>query len=284
MNSQSIKTFITLAKLNSFSQTANSLYISQSTVTKRIYELEKEVGKPLFSRDKKHVSLTDDGQIFLQYAQRIIELEEASLREMHASVTYKNSLRIGSTNSIYECHLFPLIAAFESSSGQHSVKVTIGHSSDMIQLLMDGILDCIFTSVPLTRTGYECRHFHTDNLVLATGYENMEYVSGIRKEELTSVKYMMCDFALNEVGEFIRNLFPNHHQFKFEIDNSTKLIPYLIKGSGYSFLPDKMIEQELLIRKLRIIPLLDFEPPKVNSYYIGNLKSKALWQTFLESR
>ena len=74
MNSQSIKTFITLAKLNSFSQTATSLYISQSTVTKRICELEKEVGKPLFYRDKKHVSLTEDGRIFLKYATRIVEL------------------------------------------------------------------------------------------------------------------------------------------------------------------------------------------------------------------
>lgn len=142
MNSQSIKTFITLAKLNSFSQTATSLYISQSTVTKRICELEKEVGKPLFYRDKKHVSLTEDGRIFLKYATRIVELEEASLKEMHSSVTYENSLRIGSTNSIYECHLFPLISGFESASKKHSVKVTIGHSSDMIQLLMDGILDC----------------------------------------------------------------------------------------------------------------------------------------------
>ena len=96
MNSQSIKTFITLAKLNSFSQTATSLYISQSTVTKRICELEKEVGKPLFYRDKKHVSLTEDGRIFLKYATRIVELEEASLKEMHSSVTYENSLRIGS--------------------------------------------------------------------------------------------------------------------------------------------------------------------------------------------
>ena len=116
MNSQSIKTFITLAKLNSFSQTATSLYISQSTVTKRICELEKEVGKPLFYRDKKHVSLTEDGRIFLKYATRIVELEEASLKEMHSSVTYENSLRIGSTNSIYECHLFPLISGFESAS------------------------------------------------------------------------------------------------------------------------------------------------------------------------
>lgn len=282
MNSQAIKTFITLAKLNSFSQTADSLFISQSTVTKRICELEKEVGKILFVRDKRHVSLTEDGRIFLGYAKRIAELEEASLKEMHSCVTYQNSLRIGSTNSIYECHLFPLISAFENASTQHSVKVTIGHSSDMIQQLTDGILDLIFTSVPLNRIGYECQRFHTDHLVLVTGYENTEYAKGIKKDELTLIKYMMCNFALNDVGDFIRNLFPHHYQFKFEIDNSTKLIPYLIQGNGYSFLPDKMIERELLEQKLRVIPLLDFETPKINSYCIGSLKTKTLWQEFLQ--
>ena len=150
----------------------------------------------------------------------------------------------------------------------------------MIQLLMDGILDCVFTSVPLVRAGFECHHFHTDNLVLATGYDNILHADGIRKEELT-IKYMMCNFALNDVGEFIRNLFPTHYQFKFEIDNSTKLIPYLINTTGYSFLPDKMIEQELADKKLRTIPLLDFETPKINSYYIGSLRSKELWTKLL---
>lgn len=282
MNSQAIRTFITLAKLNSFSQTAESLFISQSTVTKRICELEKELGKILFIRDKRHVSLTEDGRIFLGYAERIAELEEASLREMHSSVTYHNSLRIGSTNSIYECHLFPLVSSFEKISEQNSVKVTIGHSSDLIQQLTDGVLDLVFTSVPLNRIGYDCRHFQTDNLVLATGYKNIEYSMGIHKNELTLIKYMMCNFALNDVGDFIRNLFPHHYQFKFEIDNSTKLIPYLIDGNGYSFLPDKMIEHELLSKQLRVIPLLDFATPKINSYYIGSLKTKALWEEFLK--
>lgn len=281
MNSQAIKTFIALAKLNSFSQTADRLFVSQSTVTKRICELEKEVGKVLFIRDKRHVSLTEDGRIFLGYAERIAELEEASLREMHSSVSYHNRLRIGSTNFIYECHLFPLISAFENASAQHAVKITIGHSSDLIQQLTDGVLDLVFTSVPLNRFGYECQKFHTDHLVLVTGYHNMTYANGIYKDNLTFIKYMMCNFALNDVGDFIRNLFPVHYQFKFEIDNSTKLIPYLIQGNGYSFLPDKMIEQELQEKKLRVIPLLDFETPKINSYCSGSLKSKSLWQNFL---
>jgi hypothetical protein len=42
-----------------------------------------------------------------------------------------------------------------------------------------------------------------------------------------------------------------------------------------------MIEQELADKKLRTIPLLDFETPKINSYYIGSLRSKELWTKLL---
>ena len=91
---------------------------------------------------------------------------------------------------------------------------------------------------------------------------------------------MMCNFALNDVGEFIRNLFPTHYQFKFEIDNSTKLIPYLINTTGYSFLPDKMIEQELADKKLHDSSS-GLKTPKINSYYIGSLRSKELWTKLL---
>ena len=288
MNTQTLKTFVALANYKNFSQAADSLYIAQSTVTKRISELERELDKQLFERDKKHVCLTEDGQIFLGYAERILDLEEASLKEMHSLAQYTNSLRIGATNSIYECHLFPLISAYENQSAQHSVKVTIDHSADLIQLLLDGILDLIFSFVPLNKIGFECSTFHTDKLVLVTNYRNDCFADGIHKEELTSIKYMMCNFALNDVGAFIRNLFPNHYHFKFEIDNSTKLLPYLLQyhtiacDNGYSFLPEKMVEPELASNQLRIIPLLDFETPIINSYCIGSSKTKHLWKSLLQ--
>ena len=73
MNTEELKTFIYLSKVKNFTLAAEQLFIAQSTVTNRISELEKEVGKRLFSRGSKTVTLTEAGEIFLRYAERILE-------------------------------------------------------------------------------------------------------------------------------------------------------------------------------------------------------------------
>lgn len=281
MDSQTLRTFITLAHSLNFSQTAQTLFVSQSTVTKRIAELEKELHKSLFLRDKRHVELTDSGQLFLKYAERFISLEDSCLMELNSYESYSTRLRLGTTISIYECHLFPLINKFEQSSNTASIYVSLSHSKELIESLQDGTLDLIFSFTPYIRKGYECCEFKNDTLVLTTSYDNTEFQNGIHKQDLTKMKYLMCNFTLEDDGKYIRSLFPEHYQFKFEIDNSSKLIPYLITGNGYSFLPEKMIEPHLKSKKLRIIPLLNFETPVLKSYYIGKISNRDLWSQLL---
>lgn len=280
MDTQSLATFLALCQHKSFSRAANSLFITQSTVTKRIAELEREVGKALFRRDNKHVTLTEEGSIFANYAKRIVELEEAAVKDMNANVAYQNYLRLGVTNSIYECHLIELISAYLREE-TNAVKITIDHSSELLMMLQDGTLDVAFVFYPLHKPGFECLPFQRDELVLVTGFENRQYETGIFKSSLKEINYLMCNFALKEVGTFIRELFPKHYPFSFEIDNSTKLIPYLVKGIGYSFLPLKMVEEHIAAGALRAIPLIDFQAPVIESYCVGKSGARQVWAEFL---
>ena len=79
MNSEGIRTFIMLSKLKNFTRTAERMYVAQSTVTNRIAELENETGKKLFVRRQGGVELTEEGKLFLSYAQRIYELESGQI-------------------------------------------------------------------------------------------------------------------------------------------------------------------------------------------------------------
>ena len=51
MTSEQLKTFLIIVETKSFSRTAETLFITQSSVSKRIHALEKEVGQILFNRD-----------------------------------------------------------------------------------------------------------------------------------------------------------------------------------------------------------------------------------------
>lgn len=266
MNSEGIKTFIMLSKLKNFTRTAERMYVAQSTVTNRIAELESETGQKLFVRRQGGVELTEEGQLFLSYALRINDLEESFIQEVNSAARYEKQLRVGAINAVYESSLFPILSGFFASRTDVSLKVVLGHSVDLLQMLQDSLIDVAFSYLPLKKTGFVSRRFSSDKLVLLCAPERNAYRGGIRKEELASCEYLMCNFAFGEAGEFVRSLFPPRHAFRFEIDNSGKVAQYLLAGLGYSFLPLKMAEKEIAAGRLEVIKPLDFSVPELISY------------------
>ncbi len=282
MNTEELKTFIYLSKVKNFTLAAEKLRIAQSTVTNRISELEKEVGKKLFSRGSKTVTLTEAGEIFLRYAERILELQETSMDEMNALSSHSRKFSIGAINATYEVYVKPLVDECLKDNSVTSIKVMLGHSLDLIQQLQDNMLDMVFSAVPLKRTGYVCDVYDVDRVALVCGKGKNEYKDGITKEQLVKIPYLLCDFTLSEAGVFIRSLFPKNHVFRLDVDNSSKLIPYLENGLGYSFLPYKLAKDKLEDGTLEEVRLKDFSAPKVTTYliYRQNYDPK----TFLENR
>ena len=268
MNSEELKTFIFLSKVKNFTLAAEQLLIAQSTVTNRISELEKEVGKRLFTRGSKTVKLTEEGEIFLRYAERILELEESSVEEMNAVSAHRRKFCIGAINATYELYVKDLVDKCLTGNGETSVKIMLGHSLDLIRQLQDNVLDVVFSAVPLKRTGFNCDLYAQDRLVLVCKTGENEYPKGVTKEQLAKLPYLMCDFNLSEAGEFIRSLFPNNHVFKLEVDNTSKLFHYLKKGIGYTFLPYKMVEEGIVNGTLTEVPLKGFAAPQITTYLI----------------
>ena len=87
-----IEALVQVAQHQSFSKAAESLYLTQPSVTARIQALEKELAEELFERTGRGVRLTDAGHAFLPFAERIL----AALQEGRESVEEVRSLQIGS--------------------------------------------------------------------------------------------------------------------------------------------------------------------------------------------
>lgn len=268
MDTVNLRTFVALAQIKNFTKTAQQLFVAQSTVTNRIRDLEEELGTPLFTRTHKQIDLTPAGQKFLSYAHQFIALEVNAQQELQTSSAYAQRVDIGTTNTIYECHLQKKLCAFLKTKPGISVRVTISHTAEMLQKLQEGTLDAVFSFSALFRDGYICRPYQTDTLVLVCQATDTTYDEGIYKDDLQKIDYLFCNFALQGVGLYIRDLFPRHHRFPMEIDNSTKLPQYVAAGVGYTFLPRSLIDDDIAKGRLRTVPLLDFAPPKVDSYYI----------------
>ena len=269
MNMETLETFVSLCQLQNFTKTSESLFIAQSTVTNRIMELEKELGHPLFIRNNKGLTMTEAGKVYYEYARKMLDLNKAAIACLNENGFSRKMLRIGTTHTIYECYLKEKLIHLAVDAPDTALKIVIGHSQELLEMLQLDQLDSVYTYIPLKRKSFTCRCFSVDELVLVCNYENRDYEKGIYKNQLPALNYLYCDFALQGVGIFVRQLFPQYYQFAFEIDNSTELVDYILSGAGYSFLPLSLVENFIAQKKIRAIPLLDFESPKINNYFVS---------------
>ncbi len=268
MDLDGLRTFLVLANTKNYTRAASQLFVAQSTVTNRIAELERELGVSLFDRTNRKVELTQEGEKFRIYAGNVLELTESSFAEITSAKRFDSHLRIGSADSIYEGHLAERILRYRQEHPRVSLRISIGVTSHLLDQLQSDMLDVVFTYLPLIKSGYHSELYKKDALVLVTDAGNEQYKEGITEQQLTGVNYLMCNFALQEVGQYIRKLFPRFHQFELEIDDCMKIVPFLLHQDTYTFLPRDMAEPYTVRGELREIPLLDFRTPVINSYII----------------
>ena len=76
MNILHLKYAVEVAKTRSISKAAENLYMGQPNLSRAIKELEESLGITIFRRTTKGISITPDGEEFLQYARQIVQKVE----------------------------------------------------------------------------------------------------------------------------------------------------------------------------------------------------------------
>ena len=177
MNSEIIRTFITLSEEKSYVKAAYSLFVTQPTVTKRIKELESEMGKTLFNKNGNSISLTKEGVIFLDYALKYEELEKKVHSDFHATNIYTDTVNIGSTKCIYESHLRkPTLQLMNDKEKSLSVNVRLDHSKLLYSGLNNNIYDIIFSYVKPLDTSLTYRTFKEEEIIFVSNSMRLTFL------------------------------------------------------------------------------------------------------------
>src|SRR2546423_14495869 len=79
-----LRAFVAVADCGGFHRAAERLNLTQSTVSQQIKRLEVETKRPLFRRTTRSVALTDDGEMLLGDARRLLQFEEAARHRLAA--------------------------------------------------------------------------------------------------------------------------------------------------------------------------------------------------------
>jgi len=94
MEFQLLRSFVAVAECGGFHRAAEQLNLTQSTVSQQIKRLELQTRRPLFRRTTRSLALTDDGEMLLGDARRLLQLEEAA-RQRLAAPRLSGTVRLG---------------------------------------------------------------------------------------------------------------------------------------------------------------------------------------------
>ncbi len=96
MRIETLREFLCLAEALNFSETARRFFITQSTLSRHIMDLEKELDCELFLRNKQSVRLTTMGSLLIKRAQELVALHDSILEEIERAQAHKEAvLNIG---------------------------------------------------------------------------------------------------------------------------------------------------------------------------------------------
>ena len=148
MELRHLKYFIKVADKLNFTEAAAELFVTQSTLSQQIKQLENELGVPLFDRLAKKVYLTEAGYEFLPYAVKTLrDAEFGKQRLLDLQDVRTGELKIGIIYSLIN-FLPPVIAAFHKK--HPGIKFTIGYhqTNTLIAMLKERKYDMVMCYQP----------------------------------------------------------------------------------------------------------------------------------------
>ncbi|WP_197339808.1 LysR substrate-binding domain-containing protein [Ralstonia solanacearum] len=147
MDSESLRIFCSVASELSITHAAARLGRAPSNVTTRIQQLEADIGTDLFVRTGKRMALSTAGERFLDYAKRLLALEDEA-RHVVAGGREGGALRIGSMESTAASRLPLLLAGYHAKHPATRLELSTGPSRLLLERVRTGGLDCAFVALP----------------------------------------------------------------------------------------------------------------------------------------
>ncbi|EEA95520.1 transcriptional regulator, LysR family [Pseudovibrio sp. JE062] len=125
-----MQTFVRIAELGSFTQAAEVLQTTQSTVSLKLKRLEKRLGCQLIERTPRYVQLSAEGTTFLEHARELLKQHDHAL----ASLTNtRQRLTMGISDHVAGPELPLLIARMNAQDPQLLIEIRIGSSGDLLK-------------------------------------------------------------------------------------------------------------------------------------------------------
>ncbi|KZL92776.1 LysR family transcriptional regulator [Clostridium magnum] len=249
MELRQLITFYKITQFKSFIKAAESLGYAQSTITTQIQLLEKELGIKLFEKIGRNMELTSKGLIFLEYAEKIVNLAYEAKEAVVDKDTLKGTLKIGVVESLCTIKLPELLKDFHMKYPEVEVIIKIGTCTDLQNMLKNNAVDLIFTLGEVIKDSdlISCMCYKENMAILASPLNRLK-----GKLKLTLRDISEESLILTEKGCSYRSVFELmfHKEglqphLALEIGSIETIKNFVMNNLGITLLPIMTVEDEL---------------------------------------
>lgn len=151
-----LKYFLAVAREGSITGAANSLHLTQPTLTRQLQDLEKELKQKLLVRGKHKITLTPEGMILRKRAEEIVDMVEKTEAEfLSISETISGDIYIGGGESDCMKHIAQIIKEIQEDYPEIKFHIFSGNAEDVTEKLDKGLLDFGVLIQPVDLSKYD---------------------------------------------------------------------------------------------------------------------------------
>ena len=262
---QQLRILKAVATEKNFTKAADILYISQPSLSKQIKTLEKNLDTLLINRERNTISLTESGNVLLQYSERILALCEESCR---ALIDLKNgdrgNLTVGASQTIGTYLMPRILALFAQNYPQIDLKVQVNSTRLIAKNIINREIDIAVVGGEISddlKKNLTIQPFVYDELSLIISKSHpFAKKKKINKEDLYCLDFITLN-SNSTIKKFIDNILSQNaidtKQLRTILQlNSIESIKTAVSlGLGAAFVSSSAIEKELQLQTIAIIKI-----------------------------
>ncbi len=242
----------TLYEKKSITQAAESLFLTQSALTRRLHAIEEELGTELVTRSSKGISFTEAGRYLFQKSTIFCDFMDEVHTYLKSGHKKKELVRLGVPNSFARLHMSKPLKDYTDHHNKVQIQVLVNSSDVIIQQLMDDVVDVGIICGDYTFLGDKARLFDEQLFILTpmnTRLDDVIHLPLIESYHNPLVKMIFDQWWKLQFGNF--------PQSTWQVPYSDIAIEMVEHGLGICFLfgADWRINDEQVQR----IPIYDKE-------------------------
>ena len=239
---------VTAAEEGSLRRASSKLGVRESTISRKIRDLEDALGSSLFIRRRSGVLLTQAGENFVRRAECALTQIEYAIREVGAIGRGGSGvIRIGLFSSLATGFVAELIARFGKHHSEVQLEFVEGDHIELIPAIRRHELDIAFVTEPLEVAGFNSVRFWTEQVyvVVAQG-DPLARQSEISFDDIRYRRFIVTEVAPGrDIESFLfRNLSALGHRPDILRDSVSRqtLMQLVARGRGITLASDSVVE------------------------------------------